>query len=278
MSAPKTLTFGFSPCPNDTFILGALVLDLIPSPLTFNFYIEDVETLNLRALSHALDVSKLSFGVFGYLLDHYQLLPVGAALGFGCGPLLVGKGPVDLSSARVAVPGRYTTAYLLLRCYAPELGSVLVRRYDEVIPAVVAGEVDAGLIIHEGRFVYAKYGLQKLADLGAWWEEHMKAPIPLGGIFIKRSLPPDEKQKVVELIFSSLVYAQKHREKIWPFIRDQAQELEDQVISKHIATYVNEFSLNLGPKGLEAVHVLLKEAWRRGIFPSYRDDFFWGAT
>ncbi len=279
VSEGKPLTFGLSPCPNDTFILGALIQGLVPCPCALRFLLEDVEALNKRALARELEVSKLSFGVFGYVLDTYELLPVGAALGFGCGPLLVAQGDVDLSQARVAVPGLHTTAYLLLRLYAPKLGEIVPYRYDEIMPAVSRGEVDAGLIIHEGRFVYPRYGLKALVDLGAWWEEHTQAPVPLGGIFVRRDLPLPQKQAVVQAISASLALAQRERDKIWDFIKTHAQEMADEVIEQHIKTYVNQFSVSLGKKGTQAVKILLKEAWEKGLLPVFREDFcFQGAA
>ncbi len=273
------LSFGLSPCPNDTFILGALVQGFVPPPVPLSFVLEDVEALNQKALAQELPVSKLSFGVFGHLLDAYELLPVGAALGFGCGPLLVAKKEVDLSRARVAVPGLYTTAYLLLRLYASEIGAIVPRRYDEIMPAVAQGEVEAGLIIHEGRFVYQDYGLRALVDLGAWWENHTGAPIPLGGIFIQRNLPLGLKIGLLKAIRESLAYAQKNKVKLWPFIKAHAQEMADEVIQRHIETYVNEFTMDIGLKGKEAVSILLHKAWEKGLFPNFREDFcFQGAA
>ena len=273
MAEGAALRFGFSPCPNDTFILGALVQGLVPSPCPLEFVIEDVEALNQRALAGELEVSKLSFGVFGRLLDTYQLLPAGAALGFGCGPLLVARKEVDLATARVAIPGLHTTAYLLLRLYAPQVKEVVPLRYDQIMPAVSQGLVEAGLIIHESRFVYQDYGLKALVDLGAWWERCTKAPIPLGGIFVRRDLPEPLKAALTKAVSRSLAYAKKHRQKIWPFIKAHAQEMSDEVIEKHIRTYVNDFTEDLGREGRQAVRLLLEKAFHAGLIPSFGEDF-----
>ncbi len=255
------LKIGFSPCPNDTFIFGYLAEGLFKGHFPYQFVIEDVETLNQWALSGRLPVTKLSFGVFPEIIASYELLPVGAALGFGCGPLLVAKEPVaDLSQVSIAVPGLHTTAYLLLRFYAQRLGPVIPMRYDEIIPALCEGKIQAGLLIHEGRFVYQKYGLSALLDLGKWWEEKTGLPLPLGGIFIKRKLPLSVKKGVCEDIRQSLSLARQNPQAIWPFIAAHAQELSSETIQKHLETFVNTYTYELGPQGKEAVAVFLKLA------------------
>ncbi len=275
MSEEGLLRLGFSPCPNDTFIFFALATGKISfSPL--DFVIEDVETLNQKALARELEASKLSFGVFGHVLNHYELLPVGAALGFGCGPLLVAKKEIDHAQARVAVPGLYTTAYLLLRLYAPKLKEAIPMRYDQIMPAVAQGEVEAGLIIHESRFVYQEYGLRKILDLGAWWEEETGSPIPLGGVFVRRELPQRIKTSLVFAIRKSLQYAKENFSEALPFIKKYAQEMSDEVIKKHIKTYVNQFTEDLGEQGLRAVRILLEQASKKGLIPGFREDFYFG--
>jgi len=274
VSEKGLLKLGFSPCPNDTFIFFALATGKISFPYSLDLVIEDVETLNQKALAKELEVSKLSFGVFGHVIDYYELLPVGAALGFGCGPLLVARRELDLSQARVAVPGFYTTAYLLLRLYAPELKEVISMRYDRIMPAVARGEVEAGLIIHEGRFVYQKYGLKKMVDLGAWWEEETKAPIPLGGIFVRREQAQEIKASLVLAIRKSLQYAKGNFSEALPYIKAYAQEMSEEVIKRHIKTYVNQFTEDLGEQGLQAVFLLLEQASRKGLIPGFREDFY----
>jgi len=209
MSGGTLLELGFSPCPNDTYIFGALALGLIRSRRSYRMIVEDVEALNQRALNAPLPVTKLSVAAFAHLLSRYQLLPVGAALGFGCGPVLVAREEgLHLEQVPVAVPGRFTTAAFLLRLYAPQV-KLVEMRYDEILPAVLAGKVAAGVLIHEGRFVYAEKGLKLLKDLGAFWEEETKAPIPLGGIFVRRDLAPEVKRDVLADIRESLSWARR---------------------------------------------------------------------
>ncbi len=276
MSEKGLLKLGFSPCPNDTFIFFALANGKISFPYPLDLVIEDVETLNQKALARELEASKLSFGVFGHVLDHYELLLVGAALGFGCGPLLVARKEIDLAQARVAVPGLYTTAYLLLRLYAPELKEVIPMRYDRIMPAVARGEVEAGLIIHESRFIYQEYGLKEIVDLGAWWEEETGAPIPLGGVFVRRELPREIKASLASAIRKSLQYAKENFSEALPYIKAYAQEMSDEVIRKHIETYVNRFTEDLAKQGLQAVRILLEQASKKGLIPGFREDFYFG--
>ena len=265
---------GLSPCPNDTFIFGALIKGLFSPRQNYAFFLEDVETLNQWALSSKLPVTKLSFGVFPEVATSYQLLPVGAALGFGCGPLLVAREEIsDLSRVRVAVPGLHTTAYLLLRLYAQELGPVVPLRYDRIIPALLSGEVEAGLLIHEGRFVYREYGLLCLEDLGRWWEEKTALPLPLGGIFVRRDLPVELKRAILEDLRESLFYARRYPEAVWDFILKNAQEMAPETIKKHLAAFVNDFTYDLGPEGRGAVSAFFVSLRERGFLSEELKDF-----
>ena len=265
---------GLSPCPNDTFIFGALIKGLFSPRQKYTFFLEDVETLNQWALARRLPVTKLSFGVFPEVATSYQLLPVGAALGFGCGPLLVARREApDLGRVRIAVPGLHTTAYLLLRLYAEELGPVVPLRYDRIIPALLAGEVEAGLLIHEGRFVYRKYGLHCLADLGKWWEEKTSLPLPLGGIFVRRDLRPEVKKAVLEDLKESLLYARRSPEAVWDFIVKNAQEMAPETIKKHLAAFVNDFTYDLGPEGKRAACAFFASLRERGLLSAELKDF-----
>ncbi len=274
MSYPETIKVGFSPCPNDTFIFGALAQGLFTPRLRYETFIQDVETLNELALEGKLPLTKLSFGVFPAVISTYELLPVGAALGFGCGPLLVArKKPVNLARIRIAVPGLRTTAYLLLRFYLPELGQVVPLRYEKIIPAVVKGEVEAGLLIHEGRFVYQQYGLTALVDLGKWWEKETRLPLPLGGVFIKRDLPYEIKRAVLADLRESLNLARKNKAALWDFIRENAQELNPEVINKHLETFVNHYTYDLGEQGRKAVEVFLKWCQSRGLLEDLPQKF-----
>lgn len=271
MSAPPGLSLGFSPCPNDTFIFHALVRGLVASP-AFRpqpVLIEDVELLNRRALMRELDISKMSFHAWGHVREHYRLLATGAALGRGCGPLLVAADPAvaaRLPEVRIAIPGEYTTAALLLRLYAPGCCHLVPMRFDRIMPAIVRGEVAAGAIIHEGRFTYAAQGLILLADLGQWWEEETGLPLPLGCIAARAALGPVLHEAIEEAIRSSLEHAWMHPAAGRSFIRAHAQEMEDQVIEGHVSLYVNEFSRDIGDEGRAAVEELLRRGRLAGVF------------
>lgn len=265
-------SLGFSPCPNDTFIFHALVHGQVGAEGS-DFAaatLADVETLNGWALSGRLEVTKLSFHALGKVLDRYVLLMAGSALGRGCGPLLVAKEDFPLAawpSMTIAIPGRYTTAALLLQMYAPVPPTTTkVMRFDQIMPAILAGEVDAGVIIHESRFTFPEYGLLNIQDLGLWWEQEIGLPIPLGGIAVKRSLGKKKILAIDRCIQASVAFALANPELSMPYIRRHAQELDDQVIRDHIGLYVNQFSLDLGVAGVAAVRELLERGRQLGIF------------
>lgn len=273
LAQTNRLTLGFSPCPNDTFIFHALVqgqecgvsLDFGEATLA------DVETLNEWALVGRFDVTKLSFHALGHVLDQYVLLMAGSALGRGCGPLLVARenfSPAALPRLSIAIPGRYTTAALLLQMYSPVALQTRVMRFDQIMPAIAAGEVDAGVIIHESRFTFQDHGLLLLQDLGAWWEQKTGFPIPLGGIAAKRSLGKEKIQAIDRCIRASVASAFASPEAGMPYIRQHAQELDDKVIKDHIGLYVNPFSLDLGEEGVDAVREFLDQGRKLGIFSS----------
>ena len=267
----KAFSIGFSPCPNDTFIFCGLVQGHVPlSGRSLQPEIlEDVETLNQWALEGRLDITKLSFHAFGHVSDRYVLLHSGGALGRGCGPLLVSSrriNPAGLKEMRVAVPGKFTTAAMLLRLYAPGLKNIIMMRFDEIMPAIESGRVDCGVIIHESRFTYADRGLVLVEDLGAWWEKTSGYPIPLGGIAVKRSLGLDTIKEIDRAIKASILWARMNRRSCWPYIKEHAQELEDSVIDDHIGLYVNTFSENLGDEGMAAVNFFLEKGRQAGIF------------
>lgn len=227
--------------------------------------ITDVEELNTLALQGNADITKLSFHAWLKLKNNYDLLKSGAALGFGCGPLLVFKSGEITEDSIIAVPGELTTAALLLRLYMPGVKNLVFTRFDNIMPGVASGNYDAGVIIHEGRFVYREYGLNLKVDLGEWWEKETGMPIPLGCIVIRKSLGNEVKSDIEKMIRSSVEYAFAHREASSEFIRQHAQEMDDDVIKQHIELYVNRFSIDLGDEGLEAVRVLEKLAVGRGI-------------
>ena len=257
-----TLTFGFSPCPNDTFMFDAIVnkrIDL--QGLTFDYIIDDVEHLNKIAINHQPDVTKMSFNAFTKIHDRYQLLTSGAALGNNCGPLLISKLPLEakgVENLRIAVPGYNTTAFLLLKYALPKANNFKEFVFSEIENAVLTGEADAGLIIHENRFTYQLKGLHKVMDLGEYWEQKTLHPIPLGGIAIKRSLPITVKKKVNSILFNSIKFAFENPEISMPFVAKHAQEMDPIVMKSHIDLYVNTYSQELGEKGRNAIFSLFR--------------------
>ncbi len=267
----RILTIGYSPCPNDTYIFYALVHEKVTVPgITFRERLEDVETLNQLALDGALDITKISYHALGHLRERYALLRSGSALGRGCGPLVVvrpGTTLEDVRSGTIAVPGRLTTALLLLRLFDPDLRNLIIMPFDRIMQAVANGSAIAGLIIHESRFTYPLYMLEKLLDLGEWWERHSGMPIPLGGILGKRSLGGETLAAVERAIAESLRYARTHEAEVLEYCRRHSQEVEDSVMMSHIRLYVNDYSLDIGDEGTEAVRRLLSEAEEKGIFP-----------
>jgi 1,4-dihydroxy-6-naphthoate synthase len=269
--AVTSLSLGFSPCPNDTFIFHALVSGLESVPgICFEERLEDVETLNRLAQEGVLDVTKVSYGAIPYLLDEYVLLRSGGALGRGCGPLLVARKPMDLEElrgGRIAIPGRRTTANLLLRLFGPALPAGVEVVYSEIMPAVARGEFDAGLIIHESRFTYPEHGLVCLRDLGEWWEGETGSPIPLGGILARRSLGGETIAAIDAAIARSVRRAFAHPEASADYVRENAQEMAPEVTREHIRLYVNDFSVDLGDAGEAAVRELMERAAHVGLIP-----------
>nr|MBF0221156.1 1,4-dihydroxy-6-naphthoate synthase [Desulfobulbaceae bacterium] len=265
-----SLSLAFSPCPNDTFIFNALVNGMTrPDGFSLSeVHYEDVETLNLWAMSAEMDITKLSFHALGHVLDSYELLCSGSALGRGCGPLLVCKKGARFSSPKaVAIPGRFTTASLLLKMCFPEFTQLKEMRFDQIMPAIVSGSVEAGVIIHESRFTYRQHGLELVQDLGLWWEETTGFPIPLGGIAVRKDLGPELIAKIDGSVRQSLQWARQNPEKCHDYIKRYAQELDDTVIANHINLYVNDFSVNLGHEGLAAIHEFLDRGYGCGAFP-----------
>ena len=259
----RTLRFGFSPCPNDTFAFHALARGLVEAPFRVEPVLLDVEQLNRRARGGELELSKLSFGALGALRDRYSLLRSGAALGFGVGPLVVAREPMSLERAAagtIAVPGLQTTAFLLLRRFAPALGEVVELRYDEILGAVERGEAGAGLIIHESRFTYAEHGLARVCDLGELWEKETGLPVPLAGICARSDLGAETSAAAERAIRASVEYAFAHPEASRDYVREHAQELSEEVRRAHIELYVNESSVDLGDAGVRAIEALVRSS------------------
>lgn len=263
------LTIGFSPCPNDTFIFDALVNRKIDTGnLEFEPVMEDVETLNRMALQEKLDITKISYGVLPRILPAYKVLNAGGALGVGVGPLLVSAHPIkpeDVNGLTIALPGINTTAHMLFSLAFPEATKKKFMVFSSIEDAVLNGEADAGVIIHENRFTYQARGLHKVMDLGEYWEKNTGNPIPLGGIVMNRRYDNTLMLQVDERIRQSLNYSQKAYPDLSEFIRSNAREMEDDVMRKHIALYVNGYSQDLGTNGRAAVWQMLEIAGQ--IFP-----------
>ncbi|GGJ23989.1 menaquinone biosynthesis family protein [Deinococcus roseus] len=259
------LELGYSFCPNDTFIFYALTHGRIHTPQPVQEVLEDVETLNQWALQSRLQITKISYRAYAEVRDQYVALRAGGALGRGVGPLIVSKTALqNLNGKTIASPGALTTAESLLKLYAPE-ARIVRKRYDQIMPAVQSGEIDAGLIIHESRFTYPDYGLQKHLDLGAWWEEKTGLPLPLGAILVRRDLPLDLQKQLNQAVRSSLEYAYVHPQEPRAYIRQHALEMSDQVMQAHIDLYVNPFSLDVGEDGEKAVRELFGRLEKAGI-------------
>ena len=258
------LTLGFSPCPNDTFIFDAIVNKKIDTEgLEFNAVLEDVETLNQWAIQDKLDITKLSFPAFFQSLDHYALLDAGSALGNGVGPLLISKENIQYSilnvqESTIALPGINTTANLLFSFAYPAVMKKKFMLFSAIEDAVLNKTADLGVIIHENRFTYQERGLHKVMDLGEYWEDKMKAPIPLGGIAINQSIKRSTALKVNKLIRKSLEYAFANYPLISDYVKQHSQELSEEVMRQHINLYVNNFSISLGEEGQLAIKTLFE--------------------
>lgn len=255
-------SLGFSPCPNDTFIFDALVNKKIDTEgIDFNVVLEDVQTLNQWAMQGKLDISKISYGVLPLVLERYELLDAGGALGKGVGPLLIAHKPVPLTAINacsIAIPGEQTTANLLFSLAFPEAIRKRFMIFSGIEDAVLSGDVDCGVIIHENRFTYQQKGLVRLMDLGEFWEQETGVPIPLGGIVMKREQGPALAEKINGLIRKSLEYAFKQYPQLSEFVKRHSQEMEERVMRQHIDLYVNNYSLSLGEDGRKAIRILLE--------------------
>ena len=266
-----TLSLGFSPCPNDCFMFDAIVhrrIDL--EGLEFDVRLADVEALNQAAFAGEADVTKLSYHAYAYCIADYVLLDAGSALGRNCGPLLIAtrsiaKDEVAAGGLSIAIPGKYTTANFLLGLAFPRAQHKTALVFSEIESALLDGRFDAGLIIHENRFTYAGKGLKKIIDLGEYWEDTTGAPIPLGGIVIKRSLADEVKQCVNRVLRRSVEYAFAHRSASLDYVRAHAQEMSEDVMYRHIDLYVNDYSVDLGTEGRRAVELLFAKAAATGI-------------
>lgn len=265
MNSKNILNLGISSCPNDTFIFHALLHGLssreLHEKIRFNVHMADVEELNKLAMQGKLEISKMSLGVVPYILDKYRILASGGALGWGVGPLLVARkvlSDAERKNATIAIPGKMTTANLLLNMHGGFTGQRREMIFSDIIPAVVSGEVDMGLIIHEGRFTYQNHGLRKVLDLGEWWESQYSVPLPLGIIAIRKDVDQRLAKNLESAITKSVQYAWANPDCSRTYIRQHAQELDDAVTEAHIRTFVTEYSADLGQKGKAAIERILR--------------------
>lgn len=272
------LSLGFSPCPNDTFIFDAMLHGKVDTEgLVFEVFMEDVEALNRRAFAGEIAITKLSYHAFAHLTDRYVLLDAGSALGNNCGPLLIAQSPMsdaDIESARIAIPGKMTTANFLLSLAYPNARDKHETLFSEIENAVLSGNADAGLIIHENRFTYQQKGLVKLLDLGEYWETTTGLPIPLGGIVVNRDLPLEIQRKINRVLRRSVEYAFAHPADVMPFVRQHAQEMDDAVMRAHIDLYVTDYTVDLGEKGRDAVRQMFQIGQEKKVIPTYKENFF----
>jgi 1,4-dihydroxy-6-naphthoate synthase len=273
----KKLTIGFSPCPNDTFIFDALIHGKIDTEgLEFEVYMADVEELNQMAFRGELDITKLSYHAFLHILEEYVMMDSGSALGNNCGPLLIKNSGSENPSTNdlIAIPGRYTTANFLLNYAFPDLQNKQELLFSDIESAIKSKKVSAGLIIHENRFTYADRGFEKVKDLGEHWEQNTGMPIPLGGIAIKRNLDNALQEKVQRLIRKSLEFAFENPAESLDFVKQHAQEMDAEVMQKHINLYVNDYSLSLGEKGKEAIQYMYAFSVEKKLIASTEKGLF----
>ena len=276
-------SLAYSPCPNDTYIFAALTNGLLDGAPQVRVVLDDVEALNRAAREGKFELTKVSYGAVPYLLDKYRILRAGGALGHGCGPLVVARPGVDAKAplltdfaddAAFAIPGRFTTAFALLRLALGREPKTVEMRFDRIVDVVANEEVAAGLIIHESRFTYQQAGLEEVIDLGDWWERETGNPIPLGAILVRRDVPDAEARAIGEAIRRSLRFARERESEIIGYVREHAFEMDDDVMRKHIDLYVNAFSDDLGDQGIAAVEDLFARAMAANVIPSgARPDF-----
>lgn len=274
----QPLTLALSPCPNDTFIFDAMLHHKVDTEgLEFKPVFADVEQLNESAFQQRYDISKLSYHAYAYVSGNYVLLRSGSALGNNCGPLLISKTELseeEINLGSIAIPGKYTTANFLFSLRYPEAKNKSYMLFSDIEQSVLNGSSDAGVIIHENRFTYQDKGLKKIIDLGEYWEQTYKAPIPLGGIAIKRSFDSKIQKAVERIIRRSIEFAFEHPGSSNDFVHQHSQEMSDAVCRQHIELYVNKFSVELGAEGERAVHTLFETAGERQVIPALSKPLF----
>jgi 5,8-dihydroxy-2-naphthoate synthase len=274
------ISFSFSPCPNDCFMFDAIANRRIElEGLELSIQLAELETLNKRAFARTADVTKLSYHAYAHCTKNYVVLDAGSALGRNCGPLLISKRAISSNEVaagklRIVIPGKYTTANLLCSLAFPLAQNKTELVFSEIEPALLADQYDAGLIIHENRFTYEAKGLKKIIDLGEFWENETGSPVPLGGIVINRRLPDDVKHRVNRVLRRSIEYALGDREVSRDFVRQNAQEMDEEVTRRHIDLYVNQYSIDLGRDGKRAVETLFERGRAIGIIPFVKENLF----
>jgi 1,4-dihydroxy-6-naphthoate synthase len=275
-----TIRVGHSPDSDDAFMFYALTHDKLDTGgLRFVHQLEDIETLNQRALKGELEVSAVSIHAFAYLADRYALLASGSSMGDQYGPTLVTRVPMTLDDLRgrtIAIPGKLTTAYLTMQlCLGKDVPTV-VMPFDQILPAVAEGRVDAGLLIHEGQLYYEERGLHKVVDLGQWWHGQTGLPLPLGGNVVRKDLGEAMVARIARLLKESIRYALDHREEALEYALRYARDLEPALADRFVGMYVNDWTLDYGPRGREAVRTLLRRAAEAGLVPGPLDVQFVG--
>jgi 1,4-dihydroxy-6-naphthoate synthase len=276
------LTLAYSPCPNDCFMFDAMVHGRVDTEgLEFDVHLLDIDALNAEAIAGRFDLTKLSFHAYPYCADRYVLLDAGSALGNNCGPLLISKREISQAEVagggvRIAIPGRLTTANFLCGLAFPRAQDKTAILFSDIEPAVLDGRFDAGVIIHENRFTYESKGLRKIIDLGEFWEGETGAPIPLGGIVVRRALGDDVQRSVNRVMRRSVEFAFAHRDASLPYVRAHAQEMSEEVMYKHIDLYVNRYSVDLGNEGRGAIELMFERAGALGIIPQLAAPLFLG--
>ncbi len=275
MPQTEKIRIGHSPDSDDAFMFYALAKGLIPTdPYEIVHVIEDIETLNRRALAAELEVTAISVHAYAYVAKDYVFTPCGASIGDQYGPLVVSKAPIDtLAGKRIAIPGKMTTAYLTLSLFQPDFEAES-RPFDKILDAVQQDEVDAGLIIHEGQLTYAREGLHKVIDLGEWWYEETGLPLPLGANVIRRNLGTEKIRKITALLKQSIQYSLEHRERGLAYAMTYARDMETSLADKFVGMYVNDYTLDYGEKGRAGVRELLHRGSSAGIIPHRVDADF----
>lgn len=271
----EKIRIGHSPDSDDAFMFYALAKGLIPTePFEIVHVIEDIETLNRRALAAELEVTAISVHAYAYVANDYAFMPCGASIGDKYGPLIVSKTPMEsLTGKRIAIPGKMTTAYLTMMLYQSDV-KIETYRFDKIIEAVQQGEVDAGLIIHEGQLTYTREGLHKIVDLGEWWHEETGLPLPLGANVIRRNLGAEKIRSITSLLKQSIQYSLEHREHGLEYAMTYARDMETDLADKFVGMYVNDYTLDYGESGRTAVQELLTRGHKAGVIPHHIDADF----